>query len=259
MFIDSHVHLDFRPLATEQERVIASARTAGVTAMINVGSSLAGSRASVALAEKFEPVYATVGVHPHDAGELTPEALDELARLAAADKVVAIGEIGLDYSRMRNTPEAQRLAFISQLELARCLSKPVVIHNRDADADILAILCDHPGLTGVVHFFSSGRAIAEALLDLGFSLGFTGVITFTRASGPTPEERERDLVAAQIPADRILIETDSPFAAPEPYRGRPNEPAYVVEVARRLAVLRCVPIEEIGEITTGNCRRLFGI
>lgn len=257
MFTDSHAHLDFKPLDREQQRVIDRAADAGVTRLINVSSNMEGARNAVSISSSYPNVYGTVGVHPHDADTLTPDAIEELLRLCAEPKIVAIGEIGLDYFRMRTPKETQQSTFAAQMDLASQTGKPVIIHSRDADADVLEILGRYPDVPGVVHFFSGSYETGLRLLDAGYHLGFTGVITFNRKSGPTPEEARRDVLLKEMPLDRILIETDSPFAAPEPYRGKPNEPAYVVEVARRIAKLRGLSLEDVGNATSENCSRLF--
>jgi TatD DNase family protein len=259
MFIDTHVHLDFDPLSRDPELYIMRAQDADVLQMINVGSNLKGSRNSVALAGKHDCIHATVGIHPHDANTVADDALAELRSLAQNKKVLAIGEIGLDYFKMRTPKEVQIKGFKTQLDLARECKLPVVVHTRGADSDILKILDEYSDLKCVIHFFSSTYDMSRKLLDMGHYLSFTGVITFSRKSGPTPDELERTKVIRDVPLDRMMIETDSPFAAPEPFRGRPCEPAYVVEVARKISEIRGISIDEVAEATTANCRQFFSL
>ncbi len=259
MFIDTHVHLDFEPLLGDQLGVIQRAQDANVHKMINIGSSLAGSYNSKELADRLDSVFATCGIHPHNAKEVNKNTLRELADLTRHNKVIAIGEIGLDYFKMKNPKKTQLDAFMKQLDLAKELGLPVVIHNRDADHEIYDILRQKEIEIGVVHFFSASYDLAQMFLKMGLYLSFTGVITFSRRSGPTPDEVERDRIIADMPLDRVLIETDSPFAAPEPHRGKPNEPAYVVEVAKRIAEIRKLSLDEVGRITSDNCTALFSI
>lgn len=257
MFVDTHVHLDFAPLSKDPGFYIKRAGDAGVLEMINVGSNMKGSRNSVSLASRYENVFATVGIHPHDADTVTEEALSELETLAHNDKVLAVGEIGLDYFKMKTPKEVQVKGFKAQMELARKLKLPVVIHTRGADDDVLKILAEYQDLKFVVHFFSSSYDASRELRDMGAYLSFTGVITFTRKSGPTPDEAEREKAIRDTPLDRMMIETDSPFAAPEPYRGKPCEPAYVVEVARKIAAIKNLSIEEVAGATTQTFRDFF--
>lgn len=250
MFIDTHVHLDFDQFGHEQDEVVERAAQAGVTHMINVSSSLEGSRHSVELAQRFPSVYAAIGIHPHDAAQVTEENLAELVRLAGRPKVVAVGEIGLDYFKSEGAPELQQQAFEAQMDLARRVGLPIIVHNRDADEDIMALLKKHAGQDGVVHFFSSGLDYAKNILDLALYISFTGVVTFGK---------ERDDVIDYVPLDRVLIETDAPFAAPEPYRGKRCEPAHVVEVARKIAKVKGLSLEEVGRATSANAEHLFGL
>ena len=249
--IDSHAHLDSVKFDGDREAVIERAREKGVVAILTVGENLASSRAAVALAEKHEPVYAAVGVHPHDAKTLTPAVLDGLRALAHHPKVVAVGEIGLDYYRDLSPRPVQRQAFADQLELATELGLPVVVHSRDAHDDVLSVLEGWDG-TGVLHSYSAGPERLEEVLGLGFYVGISGPVTFPKA------ERLR-AVAAAVPLDRLLVETDCPALTPVPYRGRRNEPAYVRYVAEQAARARGVPAETVARATVDNARRLFGI
>jgi TatD DNase family protein len=253
--IDSHAHLDFPQFDGDRDAVIARARQAGLVAIINAGTSLESSRAAVALADQNDFVYATVGIHPHDAKSVNRTVLKELRALASYPKVVAIGEIGLDYYRDRSPRPAQRRAFADQLALAAELGLPVMIHSRDAHDDALDMLRDWTSATkeiGVLHSYAAGPERLDEVLEMGFYIGISGPVTFKKA------ERLRE-VAAKVPLNRLLIETDCPYLTPEPHRGKRNEPAYVRYVAQTVAHVRNVTPRKIGLATTDNTRRLFGI
>jgi TatD DNase family protein len=255
VLVDTHCHLDPHYLPEGQDAVLERARAAGVLGfvVIGVGKDLSAARAAVALAQRLpDRAGATVGVHPHDAVTLDDAAYAELASLAAAPEVVAIGEIGLDYHYDHSPRDAQRAAFARLVHLARERRKPIVVHTRSAPADTLEVLlregADEVG--GVIHCFSEDRAFAARAIDLGFALSFSGIVTF-KASVEVQE------VARWAPLDRILVETDSPYLAPVPRRGKPNEPAYLVHTARRVAELRGIPFEALAEATTANAERAF--
>jgi TatD DNase family protein len=235
--------------------VVAAARQAGVVAIINPGTSLDTSRAALALAERYPMVYAAVGVHPHDAKKFTRQTATALRELAAHPKVVAIGEIGLDYYRNYSPHDAQRRAFAAQLDLAAELDLPVIIHNREAAQDTFAALdgwaTGNPGRRGVLHSYSAGSEWLEKTLELGFSIGISGPVTF-------PQARKLQQVVREVPPDRFLVETDAPFLTPVPYRGRRNQPAYVRYVAEKIAALRGLPLQQIAEQTTQSVLHSFG-
>jgi len=249
--IDSHTHLDFSQFDDDREAVIQRARDAGLVAVLNVGIDLPTSRAAVALAREVAFVYAAVGIHPHQAKTFTVDALDALRALAKEPKVVAIGEIGLDYYRDYSPRAVQREAFSQQLALAAELDMPVVVHSREAHDDVLTTLRDGQG-RGVLHSYSAGPGRLDDVLGLGFSIGLSGPVTFPTAT------RLRE-VAARVNLERLLIETYCPFLTPEPHRGQRNEPAYVRYVAEAVAGARGVPVEKIARATAENAARLFGI
>ena len=252
MYFDSHAHLDDARFDGEREEIFATLADHGVGLIMNVGCDLPSSERSVALAERYPFVYAAVGSHPDDAGHVDGRLLDRYRALAAHPKVRAIGEIGLDY-HYEDVPRAQQIiAFEQQLELAEALHKPVIVHEREAHADAMAIVRRHPDVRGVFHCFSGAKELALWLVERGWYIGFTGVLTFKNA-------RKAVEVAQALPLDRILIETDCPYMAPEPYRGRRNDSRYVPLVAKKLAELRDLTPEEAGRITTENARRLYGI
>jgi TatD DNase family protein len=258
LFVDTHCHLDpkyFPPSRGGPDDVLARARAAGVHGFIvvGVGEDLEPARAAVALARRVpERIGAAVGVHPHDATSLTDAAYDELAKLAAVPEVAAVGEIGLDYHYDHSPRDVQRAAFARLIGLARAVAKPIVVHTRSAPADTLDILTSEGArdVGGVIHCFSEDRAFAEKALDLGFDISFSGIVTF-KSSAAIQE------VAAWAPLDRIVVETDSPYLAPVPLRGKPCEPAFVVHTARRVAELRGIAPETLAEATTANAERLF--
>jgi len=259
--IDSHAHLDFPHFDADREAVIERAREAGLVVILNVGTDLASSRAAVALAEKHDFIYAAVGVHPHDAKTVTRAVLENLRDLARHPRVVAIGEIGLDYYRDLSPRPVQRRAFADQLALAAQLGLPVVVHSREAHDDVMVALrkwrlASPPaggteGGPGVLHSYSAGPERLEEVLALGFSIGISGPVTFPKA------ERLRT-VAAAVPLERLLVETDCPYLTPVPYRGRRNEPAYVRYVAEAVARARGIPTEAMAQATADNARYLFG-
>ncbi|HYB42437.1 MAG TPA: TatD family hydrolase [Candidatus Methylomirabilis sp.] len=252
---DTHAHLHFPEFALDLEEALARARAAGVIGMVTIGTDGETNRAAVALAERWPDVYASVGIHPHDAaaaGEEDLAAMEEIAR--SSPRVVALGEMGLDFFRNLSPPDVQAKVFRRQLELARRLGKPVVVHCRDAHEDALAILADERvgEIGGVMHCFSADVPVARRCLDLGLLISLAGPLTYKNA-------RALPDVARFVPEDRLVVETDCPFLPPHPHRGRRNEPAYVSLTAARLAQLRGVDPEAIGEVTTRNAMRLFGL
>ncbi|HEV2764962.1 MAG TPA: TatD family hydrolase [Pyrinomonadaceae bacterium] len=259
MFVDSHAHIDGEEFDADRDAVVARARAAGVRAILNVGTGDPHSgdlERAVALAERFEDVWAAVGVHPHDARLFDDAAAERLRSLVRrSPRVVAWGEIGLDYHYDNSPREAQREVFARQLRMAREANLPVVIHSREADEDTARILRDvwaGAPRGGVMHCFGGGPALAEAALEMGLLISFAGNVTFKKAE-PLRE------VARVVPLERLLVETDCPFLAPVPFRGRRNEPAHVVETARFLASLRGLEASELGRATTENFLRLFDL
>jgi len=250
---DTHAHLHFPELAVDLDAVLQRARAAGVTSMVTIGTDRETNPAAVALAERLADVYATVGIHPHDAAgasEADFEAMERLARGSA--KVVALGEMGLDFFRDLSPRAVQETALRRQLDMARRLDKPVIIHCRDAHPEALAILAaERVGeVGGVMHCFSADVEVARRCLDLGLAISLAGPVTYKNA-------RALPDVARFVPADRLVLETDCPFLPPHPHRGQRNEPAWVAITAARVAELRGVTLAALGEATTENARRLF--
>jgi TatD DNase family protein len=279
MYIDSHAHLDGPRFDPDRAEVIARARAAGVSTIlaIGIGEGPGTLDCAVKLAAQYPFIYATTGIHPHEAAKATDADFAQLEQLARAPKVIACGEIGLDYYYDHSPRDIQKNVFIRQMEIARAAKLPIIIHCRDADKssdesniegkigdnknkadaweDCLGLIAQHwkpTGLGGILHCFTSTWPHAKRALDMGFLISFAGNITFPKA------QQIRDS-AKEVPLDRILIETDCPFLAPVPYRGKRNEPAYVIEVARQLAELKGLTQEEIGTQTSQNFRRLFSL
>lgn len=249
--IDTHAHVHLDRFDADRAEVLARAAAAGVVQLINIGYDLPSSRASLALAAAHPQIYATAGIQPHYALETSDAELAELAELLQAPKIVALGEIGLDYYHNRAPHEAQHALFRAQLRIAREHGLPVVIHARDAQADTVRILSEAArDLTVVMHSFSGDWAYAAACLDLGAFLSFSGPVTF-------PKAVELHEVVQRVPPDRMLIETDCPYLSPHPFRGKRNEPARVALIAERIAALRGVTPEEIAATTSANAHRVF--
>ena len=253
--IDSHCHLDSSEFDADRDEVIARALEAGVEHMVAIGTGNGPPdlEAGIRLADRYAPFYATVGIHPHDAAKAGQADFDRLAELLSHPKVVALGEIGLDYHYDFSPRETQRSVFIRQMEIAAAAKKPIVIHTREAWDDTVALLEQHwkpHAIGGIMHCFSGGPDEARRALDLGFYLSFGGIVTF-------PKALDVQAAAREAPADRILVETDAPYLAPVPKRGKRNEPALIVHTARKLAELRGQSLEELGRVTSDNFRRLL--
>jgi TatD DNase family protein len=253
--VDSHAHIDFPQFADDREAMLERARLAGVSALLAIGTGPGPEKMDAALpyADQFDWIYASVGIHPHEAKQVTPQHLEELTRLAKHPKVIAWGEIGLDYFYDHSPRDIQQQVFRDQMALARDAKLPIIIHCRDAWPHCLAIIEEvwrPTGIGGILHCFTGTIDEARRGLDAGFMISFAGNSTYPKT------QHIRD-VARELPLDRILIETDSPFLAPQPYRGKRNEPAYVAEVARTLANVRNLSPEEFAASTAANFRRFF--
>ncbi|AVT76886.1 LuxR family transcriptional regulator [Rhodopseudomonas palustris] len=254
MLVDSHCHLDFPDFADDLAGIVARAEVSGVGRMVTISTRVKKLPDLVAIAERFPNVYCSVGTHPHHADEEDGITTDELVKLAQHPKVVAFGEAGLDYFYEMGSRPAQERGFRAHIAAARETGLPLVIHTREADDDCGKILEDEMGkgaFRAVLHCYTGGRDLAMKAIDLGLMISFTGILTFKKS------QTLRDL-AAELPADRVMVETDSPYLAPGKYRGKRNEPAYVVETAKVLAEVRGVSLDEIARQTTENFFRLFG-
>lgn len=254
MLIDSHAHLDMKDFDDDRVEVIERAMKGGVSKIITVGIDLDSSLGALELARKYNSIYATVGYHPHNAGECSPQALVELARIASDEKVVAWGEIGLDFFRRHSSPDEQLKAFSRQLEIANDLNLPVIIHDRDAHSEIFEILKKRGKgkRKGVIHCFSGDFDLAMALIELGYLISIPGTITYKKASSVKE-------VASNIPMEYMLVETDAPFLAPVPKRGKRNEPLFVTYTAQEIARIRNMKFEELARQTSENAKNLFGL
>ncbi|MDR3605790.1 MAG: TatD family hydrolase [Oligoflexia bacterium] len=258
MLIDSHCHLEYDYAPKDIETLLADAKAAGVEYLVTIGTDAASWPKVAKLSEQYEQVFHTVGMHPHESIDLTPLLLDTLTKAAAHPKCRAIGEIGLDYHYDHSPREVQRERLAEQLEIARKTRQPIVIHSREGEDDLLEQLKDHAAklpagvLPGVIHCFSGTRDFGKACLDLGFYISFSGILTFKKAD----ELRE---CAREFPLERLLVETDSPYLAPIPYRGKKCEPSMVRLTAQKLAEVKGLPFEEVARVTTENARTLFRI
>ena len=253
MFIDSHAHIQLSQFNRDRDAVLKRAYEASVSRILVIGFDMETSLGAVELAAQHTHIYATVGIHPHDAKDLTLDVLKTFRELVTHPKVIALGEIGLDYYRNLSPHPAQKKAFEKQLDLAEELQMPIVIHNRDAYMDILPILEARQGrIRGVLHCFTGDVELMHRSLAIGFHIGLGGIVTY-------PNAKDVQAVAREVPEDRLLIETDCPWLTPQFRRGKRNEPAYICAVAEKIAELRGTTIETIGETTTKNFQKLFAL
>ena len=252
MYFDTHAHYCDKRFDEDRDELLGTMPDSGVSLILNSGSSLRSSRFSLELADKYSFVYASVGVHPHDSKSMTDDTITELEKLLSFPKAVAAGEMGLDYHYDFSPRDVQKKRFREQLDLARRLSKPVIIHERESLRDTLDIVSEYSDLTGVFHCFSGSWETAKTILDMGWYLSFTGVITFKNA-------RRALEVLEKMPADRIMLETDCPYLAPEPKRGRRNSSLYLPYIAEKVAEVCGMTVDEVAALTMENGKRFFGI
>ena len=253
MLIDSHCHLDFPELAADLDGVVERARTAGVGGMVTISTELEKAAGLCEIARRYDNVWCSVGIHPHESGRYPGVRAEEIAALAEPEEVVAIGESGLDYYYEHSPREAQQHSFRAHIDVARRTGLPLVVHTRGADEDTVAILAEEMeagAFTGLIHCFSTSQWLAEQAIALGLYVSIAGIVTFNKAGAL------REAVAA-LPLERLLVETDSPFLAPVPNRGKSNEPAWVVQTARKVAELKGVDMAEVAAATTANFFALF--
>jgi TatD DNase family protein len=249
MLVDSHCHLDYAS-AEERPEIIARARRVGVGALLTISTKLSEFAAVRSIAESDRDVWCSVGIHPHEAASDAPIDAAGLATLTAHPKVVGIGETGLDFYYEHSPRPRQEAVFRTHCAAARITGLPLIVHTRDADAETAAVLAEERPPSGVIHCFSTGRELAEKAIELGFYISFSGILTFAKAD-------ELRAIARALPLERLLVETDAPYLAPVPLRGKRNEPAFVVHTAKRLAELKGLAPEELARITTANFFRLF--
>ena len=252
MLFDTHAHLNDDRFCDDRDEIIASLHSNGVGAYCEIGFDMQSSENAAKLAQRYDFVYAAVGTHPHDSKDMTEEDIPRLKQLLAMDKVVALGEIGLDYYYDNSDRAVQREWFARQLCVAKEVGMPVVIHSRDAMADTIDILKAHGMGCGIIHCYSGSKESAKILLDMGYYISFAGPVTFKNAV--TALE-----VIDYVPMDRLLIETDSPYLAPVPYRGKRNQPVYVAEVAKKVAEIKGLSFEEVADITFRNAKKAYRI
>ena len=252
MLFDSHAHLNDEAFDQDRAELLETFKDAGVGLVMNAGCSLVSSREGIALAEAYPWIYCSVGTHPDTADEVNEEVLEVYRQMCKHPKVKAIGEIGLDYYYETIHRDAQMRAFRIQMQLAEELDMPVIVHERDAHDDGMSIVKEFPNVKGVFHCYSGSAEMARQLVNMGWYIGFTGVLTFKNA-------RKAVETAASIPLERILLETDCPYMAPEPYRGKRNHPGYLPRMAEKLAQIRGIPVEDVIRVTTENAKRLYRI
>ena len=252
MLFDTHAHMNDPAFDADREEILLGLKDKGVHYMMNVGCCMESSRDCIAMAEKHPFVYAAVGSHPDSADEVNESVLDAYRQMAQHPKVKAIGEIGLDYHYEDIPREIQKQAFRMQMELAQELNMPVIVHERDAHDDGMRIVKEFKNVTGVFHCYSGSAEMARQLVDMGWYIGFTGVLTFKNA-------RKAVETAQQIPLERIVLETDCPFMAPEPFRGKRNDPGYLYRMAEQLAQIRGIDVEQVQTVTTENAKKLYRI
>ena len=251
MLTDSHCHLFYDQIFQDIDNVLIRSKRLGVSRFICVGTNINDSLLSLDIAEKFENVYCSAGIHPHDSQDVDKDYIQQIELIMNSKKMIAIGEIGLDYFRNISSKKNQIKVFNELLQLAEKINKPIIFHNRDADQDIIDILSSYPNVIGVSHCFSSTLSTAKKLLDMGYYISFSGNLTFKNSNLST--------VAKYLPLDRLLVETDSPYLSPEPYRGEPNEPGRTRYVAEKLAEIHNISFESVAEQTTKNINKLFSI
>ena len=250
MLFDTHAHMNDPAFDEDRNEMILSLKEKGTDFVMNVGCCLESSRDCIAMAEHYPFVYASVGSHPDSADEVDEQVLEQYRQMAKHPKVLAIGEIGLDYYYETIPREIQQKAFRMQMELAKELDMPVIVHERNAHDDGMRVVKDFKNVTGVFHCYSGSAEMARQLVNMGWYIGFTGVLTFKNA-------RKAVETAESIPLDRIVLETDCPFMAPEPFRGKRNDPGYLYRMAERLAEIRGISVEEVHAVTTANAKRLY--
>jgi TatD DNase family protein len=249
MLTDTHCHLYYEELNKDLGAVLHRAYEQEVTRFICVGTNIQDSKKSLSITENHDNIFASAGVHPHDAKDVSESFIDEIYELMENESMVAIGEIGLDYFRNISEPETQKNIFRIQMKVAQDLDKPVIIHNRDSDEDLIKILREFPDVRGVAHCFSSNIEMAEAFLDMGYYISFSGNLTFKNSHLPE--------VAKEIPLDKVLVETDSPYLSPEPHRGKSNEPGRTRFVAEKLAGIFDLSFESMAKKTNNNSSEIF--
>lgn len=254
MLIDSHAHLNDERFDVDREELIKNLEKNGIEIVLNIGYDLESSKSSVEMAKKYSMIYAAIGTHPHDVKDMTEETLDIYKSLASEDKVLAIGEIGLDYHYDNSPRDLQKIWFREQIRLAKSLDLPYIVHDREAHGDIYNIMKEelHSGARGILHCYSGDVELAREFIKMGFLISLAGPLTFKNS-------KTTKRVALEIPLEHLLIETDAPYLAPEPFRGKRNEPAYVRYVAEEIAKIKNIDYEEVIRETNSNFKKMFGL
>lgn len=252
MLFDSHAHLDDHKFDADRDEIIAALKKSGISYVVNIGADLESSENSVNLADKYDFIYAAVGVHPYDAETVDDALTEKLKSMAENKKVVAIGESGLDYHYEDADKEIQKKAFIKHIKLANELDLPIIVHNRDAHKDMMDILAEHKPENAIIHCYSGSAEMAKELVKMGYYISFSGTVTFKNA-------KKVQQAAEVVPLDRLLIETDCPYLCPEPERGSRNDPSKIRFTAQKLAEIKGVTFEEIAKVTTENAKRVYKI
>ena len=249
MLTDTHCHLFYDQLKDDLCGVLERAKEQGVGRFICVATNISDSYECLEISKAYKNVYASAGIHPHDAKDASSDFIDKIHQLMENDEMVAVGEMGLDYFRNHSSPEIQKKVFRSQMQIALDIKKPIIFHNRDADKDLVSVLREFPDVNGVAHCFSSNLETAQKFLDQGYYISFSGNLTFKNSHLPD--------VAKEIPLDRLLVETDCPYLSPDPYRGKTNEPSRLGLVAKKLAQIHSISMEKIAKITSNNATEIF--
>ena len=249
MLTDTHCHLFYNELKTDLPGVLERAKEQGVNRFICVATNISDSHECLTISKDYDNIYASAGIHPHDAKDAPDDFIDQIHNLMKNDEMVAVGEMGLDYFRNHTKPDIQKTVFRSQMQIAMDIKKPVIFHNRNADEDLISVLNEFPEVRGVAHCFSSTLETAERFLDKGYYISFSGNLTFKNSHLPN--------VAKDVPLNRILVETDCPYLSPDPHRGKTNEPSRVRLVAEKLAEIHSLPFEKIVDITSANATDIF--
>ena len=252
MLFDSHAHLDDRKFDSDRHETIAALNKSGISYFVNIGADIKSSESSVELAEKYDFIYAAVGVHPYDAETVTDQLIEKLRTMAQNKKVVAIGESGLDYHYEDADKEVQKKAFIKHIELANELDMPIIVHNRDSHKDMMDILRQYRPKNAIIHCYSGSAEMAKELIKMGYYISFSGTVTFKNA-------KKVQEAVCEVPLDKLLAETDSPYLCPEPERGKRNDPSKMRYTVEKLAEIKGVTFEEMARITTDNAKRVYNI
>tara|TARA_Y100001968_G_scaffold194080_1_gene178023 strand:+ start:438 stop:1193 length:756 start_codon:yes stop_codon:yes gene_type:complete len=251
MLTDTHCHLFYDELKNNLNEVLERARNLGVSKFICVGTNLLDSKECLSLSMEHKDIFSSAGIHPHDSKDAPDDFVEQIYNLMSNDNMVAVGEMGLDYFRNLSDPNIQKNVFRAQMRIAQTLNKPVILHNRNADDDMVSILSEFPKVRGIAHCFSSTLEVAKKFISFGYYISFSGNLTFKNSHLP--------IIAKEIPLERLLVETDCPYLSPDPYRGKTNEPGRVRVIAEKLATIHNITLNKMAEITSSNAAEIFGL